>query len=91
MGERAAIVEVTAEVWRDEIVSLRSFGGRMRSVKNGLTIGRNFDCKVWRILRGPDGAVVIGCDEWVGVRVRARYWAQRSWRWLETGSVWVSA
>ena len=40
--------------------------------------------------RGPEWRVTREWDGWWGRRALARYWEQRSWRWLETGRTLVS-
>ncbi len=42
----------------------------------------------WRVCfmgRGLEWRVTREWDGWWGRRALARYWEQRSWRWLETG------
>ncbi len=39
---------------------------------------------------GPEWRVTREWDGWWGQSALARYWEQRSWRWLETGRTLVS-
>ena len=82
------MAEVTAVVWRDWIMCLYWPGGTVPWVRYGVRVGRKRDWSVRRILRGPEGAVVIG---WEGIRVRARNWEDRRERWSYTLRDWVSA
>ena len=75
------MAEVTAVVWRDWIICLYWPGGMVPRVRYGDTVGRNRDWSVWRMVRGPEEAVVIGWDGWEGIRVRARNWEDRRERW----------
>ena len=72
LGLREDMAFRTAVVWSAWRVGLYSLGGRTPFERYGETEGRNLDWRVWRMCRGPDGAVVIAWDGCVGIRVRAK-------------------
>ena len=66
-------------------------GGTIPLMRWGETVGKNLDCSVFFICRGPEGAVTIWWEGWEGTRHRARNWEERRERWSETGRTDASA
>ena len=73
------------------MVGLYESEGRGPFDRYGDTEGRNRDCRVCFLFRGPEGEVTIAWDGWEGTRERARNWEQRRERWVSTGRTPVSA